>query len=299
MRIALLFAGQGVQHVGMGSSFLAKNEFNEIFNLLSEDQKRLSLEGPLEILSETKNAQPCIVATSLGIANILKKYNLNIEYVAGLSLGEYSALAYSNVLSVEDILKIVAKRGEIMSNALSNTNTGMLAVLNAGIDLLESVICKYENVQIANYNSPRQIVLTGKISELDEVSEELKNLKIRSIKLNVSGAFHSKYLENASTELKAILEQYQFNEQKIPIVFNTLAEISNEDIKLLLSNQIKSSVKWMQSIEYMIQQGIDTFIEIGPGKVLSGFVAQINKEVKIYTIENLEQLESMVKEIYE
>lgn len=299
MKLALLFAGQGVQSVGMANSFLQEPSFLEIFNLLSEQQKSILLEGPKELLNETHNAQPCIVATSLGIANILKKYQLDVQYVAGLSLGEYSALAYSGVLSNKDVLEIVLKRGVIMSNALAGSNTGMLAVLNSSNNQLEKIIEKYSNVQIANYNSLKQIVLTGDLVQLEHVAQELKDLKIRSIKLNVSGAFHSKYLENASKELKKVLSSYSMNLKSIPVVFNVLGTTSNDDIVELLSNQIKSSVKWMQSIEFMISQGVDTFIEIGPGKVLSSFVNQINNDVKVYTIESLDQIESVVNAIHE
>lgn len=299
MKIAFLFPGQGTQTVGMGSNFLSNDSYKEVFNKLPKELQTLTLEGPAEELNKTQNAQPCIVTVSLAIANILKNYGIEADYVAGLSLGEYSALAYSQVLTLEETLELVAKRGAIMEEALENSDTGMLAVLNSDEDTLKKIIVEYENVEIANYNSPKQIVLTGSNKSLDLLFEKLKEEKIRCVKLNVSGAFHSSYLKNASEKLYEELSNYTFKTPNKKIVYNTLGSTTNDDTKILLKQQICSSVKFKQSLEFLKEQGVDTFIELGPGKVLSGLVKQTLKDVQIYNIDSLEAIESVVKIINE
>ena len=267
MKIAFLFAGQGAQYVGMGQELSDSSAFKEVFEYLPSNLQKICFEGPAEDLNNTLNAQPCIVAVSLGIAKVLNSYGIDCEYVAGLSLGEYTALAYSEAISVEDVLELVRKRSEIMSNAVPK-NTGMAAIFNCEAKIIEDAIKDIENVEIANYNSPKQIVITGSMNGIDEAILKLKDLGYKSKKLNVSGAFHSSYLKNASDELFSVLKEVEFKEPNKKIVFNTIGKTSDEDIKILLKNQIKSSVKFMQSVEFMLENGVDTFVEIGPGKVL-------------------------------
>ncbi|MDO4813613.1 MAG: ACP S-malonyltransferase [Gemella sp.] len=297
MTIAFVFAGQGVQKVGMGTDLLPQAPYKEIFSKLDDNLQNIIIEGPKEDLDNTLNAQPAIVATSLGIANILKSKGIEADYVAGLSLGEYSALAYSGVLSLEDTLEIVKKRGQIMADALPQGTTGMLAVMNADLEKINEVVASLDNLQIANYNSPKQIVLTGSLESIDRAVELFKEQKIRAIKLNVSGAFHSDYLVGASEELYSVLKNYNFNETNKKVVYNTLGTESDEEVASLLKNQIKSSVRFMQSVEYMIENGVDTFVEIGPGKVLSGLIKQINSNVKIYNIESEKSIDDLVEEL--
>lgn len=296
-KIAFVFAGQGVQKIGMGTELLEEPAYREVYNKLDKDLQELILSGPKENLDNTLNAQPCIVATSLSIANVLKEKGVDCSYVAGLSLGEYSALAYSGVLSVEDTLAIVKERSKIMTNALPLGTTGMLAVLNTEVAIIEENIKDVANLQIANYNSPKQIVLTGSLEAIDYIAEKFKEQRIKTIKLNVSGAFHSDYLIDASKKLEEVLKQYKFNESSKKIVFNTVGAESEKNIVDLLKDQIKSSVKFMQSIEYMIEQGVDTFLEIGPGKVLSGLIKQINKNVKVYQVEDKKSIDKILEEI--
>ena len=294
MKIAFLFAGQGAQYVGMGKELADSSAFKEVFEYLPSNLQKICFEGPAEDLNNTLNAQPCLVAVSLGIAKVLKSHGIDCEYAAGLSLGEYTALAYSDALSVKDVFELVRKRSEIMSNAVPK-NTGMAAIFSCEAKVIEDVIKDIKNVEIANYNSPKQIVITGSMEGIDEAILKLKDLGYKSKKLNVSGAFHSSYLNNASEELFTVLKEVDFKEPHKKIVFNTVGKTSDEDVKILLKNQIKSSVKFMQSIEFMIENGVDTFIEIGPGKVLTGLVKQINPDVNIYSVENLESVGKVVE----
>ena len=294
MKIAFLFAGQGAQYVGMGKELADSSAFKEVFEYLPSNLQKICFEGPAEDLNNTLNAQPCLVAVSLGIAKVLKSHGIDCEYAAGLSLGEYTALAYSDALSVKDVFEFVRKRSEIMSNAVPK-NTGMAAIFSCEAKVIEDVIKDIKNVEIANYNSPKQIVITGSMEGIDEAILKLKDLGYKSKKLNVSGAFHSSYLNNASEELFTVLKEVDFKEPNKKIVFNTVGKTSDEDVKILLKNQIKSSVKFMQSIEFMIENGVDTFIEIGPGKVLTGLVKQINPDVNIYSVENLESVGKVVE----
>lgn len=293
MKIAFLFAGQGTQYVGMGQELYSSSVFKEVFEYLPSNLQKICFEGPAEALNNTLNAQPCMVAVSLGIAKVLKSYGIDCEYTAGLSLGEYTALAYSNVLSVKDVLDIVRKRSEIMSNAVPN-NSGMAAIFSCDANIIEDVIKDIENLEIANYNSPKQIVITGNMDSIDIAILKFKEIGVKSKKLKVSGAFHSSYLKNASEELFLVLNKFNFNESNKKIVFNTLGTTSNEDIRNILKNQIKSSVKFMQSIEFMIEEGVDTFIEIGPGVVLSGLVKQINPKVNMYQVDSIESIRKVV-----
>lgn len=288
-KIGFLFAGQGAQYVGMGKELENSLVFKEVFEHLPKDLQKICYEGPVELLNNTLNAQPSIVAVSLGIARVLKTYGVDCEYVAGLSLGEYTALAYSNVLSTEDVLNIVVKRSEIMSKAVPK-DTAMAAVFNCEVKIVEEVVSNFKNLEIANYNSPKQIVITGKLNSLNEATLKFNNLGIKTKKLNVSGAFHSSYLKSASDEFFTVLNNFKFKNADKKIVFNTLGTVSEKDVKSILRDQMCSSVKFMQSVEFMIAEDVDTFIEIGPGKVLSGLVRQINSDVNIYQVDSLNSI---------
>lgn len=302
MKIAFAFAGQGSQYVTMGKDLYENNQIAKNFydNInVGFDIKKMCFEGPKEELNLTQYAQPCIVATSLAISECLRCENIIPEYVCGLSLGEYSALTFAGVFNHNDALEIATKRGLIMANALPQGTTGMFAVMGADIDTIEKAVNQVNSgiCSIANYNSPAQIVITGENQALDEAVEILKSQKAKCIKLNVSGAFHSTLLEKASVELGELLSNYQIHKPSIKVVYNVIGTESDEDIITLLKKQIKSPVRFMQGIEYMINQGVDTFVEIGPGKTLSSFIKKINSNVKILQVEDTKTLNQTMEVI--
>ena len=295
---SVVFPGQGSQIVGMGKEFFDK--FNSVKRLFEEADDTLKfslssivLEGPKDKLDLTANTQPAIFLISYSIFDtIINKFNINLKqakYFAGHSLGEYSALSSAGYLNFSDTIKLLRKRGEAMQNAVPKGEGGMVAVLGTNVDKIENILFENKNefkVQIANDNSDGQIVCSGKTNDLNTFIEILKNENIKNIRLSVSAPFHSFLMKNATEIMKIELEKTKFSNVDLKLVSNVTAkEITNkEELKKLLIDQIESRVRWRESILNIIQSGVNQFIEIGPGKVLSGLIKRIDKNIKINTI---------------
>ena len=299
MKIGFIFAGQGSQYVGMGKELY--DSFPEAKAVYDEadidiDVKKLCFEGPEEKLNNTAYAQPCILTTSLAIAKVLAGHQIKPDYIAGLSLGEYSALTFAHVFSIKDAIKIVRKRGQLMNDALPVGTTSMAAVMFLDAATITEVIKDIDGVSIANYNCPTQIVITGKKEAVELASKKLLDAGAkRVIPLNVSGAFHSPLLADAALQLKDELEKYTIQESLFPVVYNVSGKEENGDLIDILVKQMQSSVYFYQSIEYMINQGVELFIEIGPGKALSSFVKKTNRNVPVYSVDNIKGLHKVLE----
>ena len=292
MKIAFLFAGQGSQYVGMGQDFY--NEYDEVKKIYDKfpEIRDLCFSGDANILNQTMYAQKAILLTSYAISQILK---IKPEYVCGLSLGEYTALAYSNVWNIDDAIKIITERGRIMQGALPLGTTMMAAVIGMDRDVIKNAISTVKGVcEIANYNCKGQIVITG---EIEAVKQGMENLKAagakRVIPLNVSGAFHSSLLIPASYELREILDKYKPNKPSYKVVYNISGKEEKSDINDILQSQICHSVYFEDTINYLHENGVDTIIEIGPGSTLSSFVKKTLTDVNVISIIKVEDLKNL------
>ncbi len=304
---SVIFPGQGSQIVGMGKEFFEKHEivkklFKEADETLEFNLSKLILDGPKEELDLTVNTQPAIFLVSYSIFQVVKEdFNINLnlaKYFAGHSLGEYSALSCAGYLNFNETIKILRVRGDAMQNSMPEGEGSMLAILGLKIEEVEQILKDNQNsfeAQVANDNSDGQIVISGKTRDLKILSEFLKEKKIKNIKLPVSAPFHCSLMNKATEVMSKELKKIKFKPSKNILISNVTAEeISNiEDLKSLLINQIENRVRWRESILNMINKGVNQFIEIGPGKVLSGLVKRINKDVKISSINTKSDIESL------
>src|SRR5210317_86022 len=304
---SVIFPGQGSQIVVMGKEFydkfdLVKNFFKEADDTLNFSISKLILEGPKEELDLTANTQPAIFLISYSIYSLItKEFNIDLskaKYFAGHSLGEYSALSCAGYLNFSETIKILRIRGDAMQNSVPKGKGGMVAVLGSKVEIIEKILQDNEQnltAQIANDNSEGQIVLSGKTDDLDKLIFILKENSIKNIKLPVSAPFHCNLMNKATNIMNDELNKLNFNEGENKLISNVTAnEISNiDELKDLLVKQIENRVRWRESVINMIDSGVNHFIEIGPGKVLSGLIKRINKEVKIDTINNQGEIESL------
>ena len=299
MKIAFLFAGQGSQAVGMGKDLYDK--YDCVKNIYDQfpDIRDLCFNGPDTMLNQTEYAQKAILLTSYAFATLAKENGIEPEYVCGLSLGEYSALAFSNVWQLKDAIEIVTKRGAIMQNALPLGTTKMAAVIGLDRNVILDTIKDVDGIcEIANYNCTGQIVITGDNKGVDNAMPLLveKGAK-RVLPLNVSGAFHSSLLVPASKELRKELDKYNKNKPKYKVIYNVSGKEEEEDINSLLEKQICHSVYFEDTLKYLKSNGVDTFIEIGPGRALSGFVRKTLTDFKSYAICDVDSFEKLLNEL--
>ena len=304
---SVIFPGQGSQLVGMGKDFydkydLVKKLFKEADESLNFSLSKIILEGPKEELDLTTNTQPAIFLISYSIFNLVKnEFNIDLskaKYFAGHSLGEYSALSCAGYLDFSDTLKILRIRGDAMQNSVPKGQGGMVAVLGSKVEVIENILKENSQkyiAQIANDNSEGQIVLSGRNEDLDKLILTLKEQSIKNIKLPVSAPFHCSLMKNATKIMTEELNKLDFKETKNKLISNVTAEeIKNiDELKDLLIKQIENRVRWRESVINMIKNDINHFIEIGPGKVLSGLVKRINRDVKINTINNQSDIENL------
>ena len=297
-KIAFIFPGQGAQYTGMGRDFYEQTEtgrkvFDQASELLGFSMPELVFE-PNDRLDITEYTQAAMVTTSIAMMKVFtERTGIRPDVAAGLSLGEYCALAAAGVMSDADAITTVRQRGILMQQAVPVGIGSMAAVLGMEASAIEEVLASMDDVQIANYNCPGQIVISGKKEAVEAAAERLKAAGAkRVIPLKVSGPFHSRMLTEAGKKLGQVLEQVPVSKPQIPYVANVTAQYVTdaESVKSLLEKQVSSSVRWQQSVEMMIADGVDTFIEIGPGKTLSGFMKKINRNVKVLNIEKIEDI---------
>ncbi len=301
-KIAFIFPGQGAQYCGMGQDFYEKNStarqiYDKATELLGFSMPQLCFEDQ-DRLDRTEYTQAAMVTTSIAMMRVLEEQGIFPDVAAGLSLGEYCAMAAAGVMSDEDAIRTVRERGILMQEAVPVGIGSMAAVLELNAGQIEEVLAPLQDVQIANYNCPGQIVISGKKEAVEEASVLLKEAGAkRIVPLNVSGPFHSSMLKEAGEKLAQVLENVQIYDPVIPYASNVTAEYvrSADEVRPLLAKQVSSSVRWQQTMEMMIQDGVDIFIEIGPGRTLSGFMKKIAKDVKVLRVEKIEDIEQTVQ----
>lgn len=308
-KIAFVFPGQGAQKVGMAKDVYdalpqAAQLFKTADEVLGFSISELAFEGPEEQLKQTANTQPALLTASIALFEALKSKNITPDYVAGHSLGEYSALVAANALDFEQAVAIVRARGQYMEQAVPAGQGAMAAVLGAEREPLAALCAEIsatgQAVELANVNCPGQIVVSGSVEGVNAVSARVKEIGgKRAIMLEVSGPFHSSLMKSAADQLSERLEAVSFRDATVPVVANVTATTVTQgsDIQALLVEQVYSPVLWEDSVRFLIHEGVDTFIEIGPGNVLTGLIKKIDKNVRLINISSLESIEALQVEV--
>ncbi|MCQ8212299.1 ACP S-malonyltransferase [Cetobacterium somerae] len=298
-KIAFVFPGQGTQYVGMGKELyenneIAKKEFDKIFSNLDFDLKAVMFEGTEEELKDTKNTQPAIVAMSLVLEKLLRAKGINPDFVAGHSVGEYSAIGSAGFLSMEDTVKLTSLRGRAMSKVSGEVSGTMAAIIGLDSDKIVETLKEIDGVvEAVNFNEPKQTVIAGEKEAIGKACIALKEAGARrAMELAVSGPFHSSLMQPAGQILKEALEEFKFKNSEIPLIANTTAkEITTvEELKEELYRQSFGPVKWVDTITTLKDNGVTTIYEIGPGKVLNGLIKKIDKEIEVINVEKLSDL---------
>lgn len=302
-KTAFLFAGQGAQTLGMARDLyehfdIVKATFEQASQILGYDIRHL-IDEEQDKLNQTRFTQPAILTTSVAIYKLLIEKGISPDIVAGLSLGEYSALVAAGALDFETALQLVAKRGQLMEEAAPAGSGKMVAIMNAEVSVIESACQSASDLGVvspANYNTPQQIVIGGEVTAVDKAVDILKETGVkRMIPLQVSGPFHTALLEQASQGLAEVLEEVTFNDFRLPLVGNTEATtMKKKAIKSLLARQVMEPVRFYESIAEIQAFGVDRVIEVGPGKVLSGFIKKIDKNLSTFAVNDLASLEALL-----
>lgn len=301
-KTVFVFSGQGAQYPGMGKELYESSPAAKAVYDMAESIRpgtiKQCFEGTKEELSVTINTQPCLFTVDLAAAAAVKEAGIEPDYISGFSLGEIAAVAFAGIMSYEEAFKLVCKRAELMDKAANENKGAMAAVLKLSTDKVEEICKKYNKAWPVNYNCPGQTVCAVSEEEIDAFCEEIKSEKGKAVRLAVSGAFHSPFMESASKGLAEYLEPLTLNEPIIPVYANLTAQPYSGNYKELLSKQVMNPVKWQTTVENLIAQGADTFIEVGVGKTLVGLVKKTNGDVTAVNVENkegLDNIKSLVK----
>ncbi|MEG6566014.1 ACP S-malonyltransferase [Thermoanaerobacterium saccharolyticum] len=307
MKIAFIYPGQGAQYTGMGKEIYenfaeAREVFEEANDALKYDITRLCFEGPDEELMKTENTQPAILTVSIALTKVLSKRGLKADVTAGLSLGEYSSLVYSGVLSFKDAVKLVKKRGEYMQNAVPIGIGGMAAIIGLDNEVVENIcynVREFGIVEPANYNCPGQLSIAGEIKALEKAVEFAKEKGAKkAVMLSVSAPFHCSMLKDAGIKLEEDLKQVPIFDMSVPVITNVTADYLKIDkVKETLVKQVSSPVLWEQSMRKMIDDQVEVFIEVGPGKTLTGFMKRIDKTKKALNFEDMSSLDKLLSSL--
>ena len=305
-KIAFIYPGQGAQKAGMGKDFyenspLARDIYDRASECLELDMRALCFEKN-DLLDQTEYTQAAMVTTCLAMTAVLNEQGAEADVTAGLSLGEYCAIAEAGAMDLLDAIRLVRVRGQLMQHTVPTGEGAMAAVLGMDADQIDAVIEPIANVTVANYNCPGQIVITGGTAGIEQASKTLKEAGAkRVVSLNVSGPFHSPMLRSAGEKLGKELSAVQLGELKIPYVTNVTAEYvtDSSEIRELLTRQVYSPVRWEQSIRKMIAQDVDTFVEIGPGRTLTGFLRKIDRNVTVYQVNTWEDSKQIMEELWQ